>query len=103
VVFEAWSTAKDGTGVPRGHRSFRSTLGCVAGELVDIGLRPKLVASFDPPDAEERFARWRDRNAAALEAVPPHSLRVEYGRTGAGLYVRVRVDESAVPSGLSDE
>ena len=41
--------------------------------------------------------------SAPLQAVPPDSLRVEYGRTGAGLYVRVRVDESALPSGLSDE
>jgi hypothetical protein len=75
----------------------------VAGELVDIGLRPKLVASFDPPDAEERFARWRERNAAGLQTVPPDSLRVEYGRTGAGLYVRVRIEESALPSGFSNE
>ena len=68
-----------------------------------IGLRPKLVASFDPPDAEERFARWHERNAATLHGVPPDSLRGEYGRTGAGLYVRVRIDESALPSGLSNE
>ena len=70
---------------------------------MDIGLRPKLVASFDPPDAEERFARWRERNAAALQSVPPDSLRVEYGRTGAGLYVRVRIDESSLPAGLSND
>ena len=76
-------------------------MGRVAGELLHIGLRPKLVASFDPPDAEERFLAWRKRNADLLASVPPDSLRVEYGRTGAGLYVRVRVDESALPSGLS--
>jgi hypothetical protein len=72
----------------------------VAGELLNIGLRPKLVASFDPPDAEARFQAWRERHAAALAGVPPDALRVEYGRTGAGLYVRVRVDESALPAGL---
>ena len=72
----------------------------MAGELLDIGLRPKLVASFGPPDAEERFLAWRERHAAVLGAVPPDALRVEYGRTGAGLYVRVRVDESALPTGL---
>jgi hypothetical protein len=75
----------------------------VAGELLNIGLRPKLVASFDPPEAEARFQAWRDRHAAALAAVPPEALRVEYGRTGAGLYVRVRVDESALPSGLGGQ
>jgi hypothetical protein len=69
----------------------------MAGELLGIGTRPKLVASFDPPGAEERFAAWREANAAWLTAIPPQTYRVEYGRTGAGLYVRVRVDESALP------
>lgn len=69
----------------------------MAGELLGIGTRPKLVASFDPPDAEELFAAWRAANAAWLAAIPPQVYRVEYGRTGAGLYVRVRVDESAIP------
>ena len=72
----------------------------MAGELLNIGLRPKLVASFEPPDAEKRFRAWRERHEAVLGALPPEALRVEYGRTGAGLYVRVRVDESALPSGL---
>jgi hypothetical protein len=75
----------------------------VAGELVNIGLRPKLVASFDPPDAEAQFRAWRERHAAALGAIPPDALRVEYGRTGAGLYVRVRVDESTLPASLGPE
>jgi hypothetical protein len=69
----------------------------VAGELLGIGTRPKLVASFDPPGAEEQFAAWREENSAWLTAIPPEAYRVEYGRTGAGLYVRVRVDESALP------
>jgi hypothetical protein len=68
----------------------------MAGELLGIGTRPKLVASFDPPGAEERFAAWREANAAWLDTIPPQAYRVEYGRTGAGLYVRVRVDESAL-------
>jgi len=66
----------------------------VAGELVDIGFRPKLVASFDPPGAEARFAAWRAAEGAFLDSLPPDAYRVEYGRTGAGVYVRVRVDES---------
>jgi hypothetical protein len=73
----------------------------VAGELVDIGFRPKLVARFDPPDAEARFRAWQEANAQALAGVPAEALRVEYGRTGSGLYVRVRIDESQLPAGLT--
>jgi hypothetical protein len=73
----------------------------VAGELVDIGFRPKLVASFDPPGAAERFAEWRAANEGALAGVPAEALRIEYGRTGEGLYVRVRIDESQLPGELS--
>jgi hypothetical protein len=72
----------------------------MAGELVPIGFRPKLVASFDPPTAEARFREWRNENAAALAALPGNAWRVEYGRTGAGPYVRVRIDEEHVPEGL---
>jgi hypothetical protein len=73
----------------------------VAGELVDIGFRPKLVASFDPPGADERFREWRTAHAEALAAVPADTIRVEYGRTGEGLYVRVRIDESQLPAALT--
>ncbi len=72
----------------------------MAGELLDIGFRPKLVASFDSPDAETGFRDWKDANAKALAGVPAEAMRVEYGRTGAGLYVRVRIDESQLPEGL---
>ena len=73
----------------------------MAGELVDIGLRPRLVASFEPPDAEARFADWRDRYAEALAPVPAEAVRVEYGRTGEGVYVRVRIDEAHMPEALA--
>jgi hypothetical protein len=72
----------------------------MAGELLDIGFRPKLVASFDPPDAETRFRDWQAANAEVLAGVPAGALRVEYGRTGTGLYVRVRIDESQLPDRL---
>jgi hypothetical protein len=72
----------------------------VAGELLDIGFRPKLVASFDPQEAETRFREWQSAYAKALAGVPAEAMRVEYGRTGAGLYVRVRIDESQLPKGL---
>jgi hypothetical protein len=73
----------------------------VAGELLDIGLRPRLVASFAPPAAEEAFLEWRERHAHELEAVPLDAVRVEYGRTGEGLYVRVRIDEAHLKGGFS--
>jgi hypothetical protein len=72
----------------------------VAGELLPIGTRPKLVASFDPPDAEARFREWEAAHAEALAAIPGGAWRVEYGRTGVGPYVRVRVDEEHLPDGL---
>ena len=72
----------------------------MAGELLPIGTRPKLVASFDPPDAEARFREWQTANAAALAKIPGESWRVEYGRTGVGPYVRVRIDEGHLPAGL---
>jgi hypothetical protein len=71
----------------------------MAGELIDIGFRPKVVATFDPPRADERFRAWREANAAVLAKVPAEGMRVEYGRTGVGLYVRVRIDESHLPEG----
>ncbi|HEX5469356.1 MAG TPA: hypothetical protein VFW80_09965 [Gaiellaceae bacterium] len=72
----------------------------MAGELVPIGLRPKLVAAFDPPAAEARFREWRSQNEEALAAVPESAWRVEYGRTGVGPYVRVRIDEDHLPESL---
>jgi hypothetical protein len=70
----------------------------VTGELVPIGPRPRLVASFDPPGADEAFRAWRERNAAVLAAFPPQHLRVEYGRAQeGGLFVRVRVAEDQPP------
>ena len=72
----------------------------MAGELLSIGTRPKLVATFDPPDAEARFKEWQAAHADVLAGVPAGAWRVEYGRTGAGLYVRVRIDEEHLPESL---
>jgi len=74
----------------------------VTGELLPIGLRPRLVASFEPPGAPARFAAWQTRNAKALEGVPAEAMRVEYGRTGVGSWIRVRIDEQHVPEGLTE-
>jgi hypothetical protein len=75
----------------------------VAGELLPIGTRPKLVASFDPPDAEARFRDWEAAHAEALAGIPADAWRVEYGRSGVGAYVRVRVDEAHLPDGLTTD
>ena len=74
----------------------------MAGELLPIGTRPKLVASFDPPDAEARFREWEAAHSEPLSEIPPEAWRVEYGRTGVGAYVRVRVDEEHLPAGLAE-
>ena len=74
----------------------------MAGELSPIGTRPRLVASFDPPDAAGAFRGWRERHAQALAAVPPEAVRVEYGRAQAGgLFVRVRVAEEHLSAELA--
>jgi hypothetical protein len=62
-----------------------------------------VVAAFEPPDAAAEFARWREEHAEALEAVPPEAMRVEYGRRGAGLYIRVRIEETKIPPALRPE
>lgn len=69
------------------------------GELLPIGTRPKLVASFDPPEAADAYRRWREQHASALDDVPAEAMRVEYGRApGGGLFVRVRIDEGRLPA-----
>jgi hypothetical protein len=74
----------------------------VPGELLPIGTRPKLVASFEPPDAGEAFRRWQMEHSSALAEVPAEALRVEYGRAPhGGLFVRVRIDEGHLPPSLA--
>jgi hypothetical protein len=74
----------------------------VPGELLPIGTRPTLVASFDPPRADEAFRRWRSEHESALSQVPAEALRVEYGRAPqGGLFVRVRIDEGHLPPSLA--
>ena len=72
------------------------------GELQPIGTRPTLVASFEPPGADEAFRSWHAAHSAALSEVPAEALRVEYGRAPqGGLFVRVRIDEGHLPPGLA--
>ena len=72
------------------------------GELLPIGTRPKLVASFEPPDAGEAFRRWQVEYSSVLAEVPAEAVRVEYGRAPqGGLFVRVRIDEGHLPPSLA--
>ena len=73
----------------------------MTGEQVEIGARPKLVASFAGHGASERFAEWRERNTEALAAVPVTAMRVEYGSAADAFHVRVRIDEAHLPPGLA--
>jgi hypothetical protein len=73
----------------------------VTGELLPIGRRPKLVASFAGRGAAGRFAEWRVTNAELLSAVPVEATRVEYGRAGSSRLIRVRIEERFVPSALA--
>jgi hypothetical protein len=72
----------------------------VPGELIDAARRPTVVASFDPPGAADAYRAWQAEHADALAEVPAAAMRVEYGRRGAGLYVRVRIDEAHIPESL---
>ena len=71
------------------------------GELIRSNRRQLVVAAFDPPGAEAAYRAWLEEHAEVLAAVAPTAIQVEYGRRGAGLYVRVRIDESALPEGLA--
>ncbi|MBA2615717.1 MAG: hypothetical protein H0U90_08070 [Actinobacteria bacterium] len=70
------------------------------GELLFIGRRPKLVASFAGPGAAGRFAEWRAANGNVLGSLPAEAVRVEYGRAGAERLIRVRIEETVLPQGL---
>jgi hypothetical protein len=43
-----------------------------------------IAASFDPPDAHARYARWRELNAELLKGIPPDAVRVDTGRAISG-------------------
>jgi hypothetical protein len=54
----------------------------------------KVVAQFDPPEAQSRFAKWRDEHLAVLSTIPDDAWRIDTGRADGGHFVRVRVEES---------
>jgi hypothetical protein len=43
-----------------------------------------IAASFDPPGAHARYARWRELNAELLKGLPPEAVGVDTGRAVSG-------------------
>jgi hypothetical protein len=57
----------------------------------------KVVALFDPPNAQAAARAWREEHAAALSALPDEAVRIDIGRAvPGGDFVQIRVaDEYA--------
>lgn len=56
----------------------------------------KVVAQFDPPDAQPAARKWREAHAAILWQLPPEAILIDTGRATGGDFVRIRVaDEFA--------
>jgi hypothetical protein len=54
----------------------------------------KMVAQFDPPDAQAAAQEWRQRHAPTLAALPADVVRIDTGRAlDGGHFVRILVDE----------
>jgi hypothetical protein len=54
----------------------------------------KVVARFDPPDAQTAATEWRERHAARLAALPPDAVRIDTGRAlSGGDFVQISVEE----------
>jgi hypothetical protein len=54
----------------------------------------KIVARFDPPDAQAGAREWREQHAAALSAIPDEAVQIDVGRAvGGGDFVQIKVAE----------
>jgi hypothetical protein len=54
----------------------------------------KIVAQFDPPDAQAAAQEWRQRHAATLAALPADAVRIDTGRALDGSdFGRIRVED----------
>jgi hypothetical protein len=51
----------------------------------------KVVARFDPPNAQAAAREWREQHAAALAALPDEAIRIDIGRTVGGDFVQIRI------------
>ena len=49
-----------------------------------------IAATFDPPDGQKSYGRWREANAELLNNLPADPVRVDTGRAAwGGTFVRV--------------
>jgi hypothetical protein len=56
-----------------------------------------IAATFDPPDAQARYERWRETNTKLLGELPADAVRVDTGRAiSGGTFVRVWLPRSAL-------
>jgi hypothetical protein len=56
----------------------------------------KIVARFDPPNAQAAAREWREKHAVALSELPDEAVRIDVGRAVGGSFVQIRVaDEHA--------
>jgi hypothetical protein len=56
-----------------------------------------ITATFDPPDAQARYQRWRDANRELLEELPPEAVRIDTGRAvPSGTFIRVWLPPDAL-------
>ena len=54
----------------------------------------KVVARFDPPDAQAAATEWRDRHGAELAALPADAVRIDTGRArDGGDFVQISVED----------
>lgn len=53
----------------------------------------RIVARFDPPEAQTRLAEWRLEHAEALTDLSDEALQIDIGRAIGGDFVQVIVDE----------
>jgi hypothetical protein len=54
----------------------------------------RVVAYFDPPDAQANYAAWRQENSASLADLPDEAWVIDTGRAEGGTFVRVRVEDT---------
>jgi hypothetical protein len=63
----------------------------------------KVVARFDPPDAQAAATEWRERNAVKLAALPADAVRIDIGRAlGGGDFVEISVEDEYADGFVAD-
>jgi hypothetical protein len=62
----------------------------------------KIVARFDPPDAQAAAREWRKQHADALSAIPDEAVRIDVGRAVGGDFVQIKVADEYVHAFADD-